>query len=524
METCRRERKRPGAGSFTSQIQIYLFAGFRVLPAQLWLFSTGMMVEACQRGQYLWRQITMIPDTDFCLSLGECYETIIQSMAEGVFVVDHTGKIMFTNNAMEQFTGYTTDELVGQRCHTFMECRCEAGSDCVLFSKTELMKKECRIRHRDGRLIPVIRSARLKQDDNGVTRGVIETVTDITELKTVKQYLEVLEKKDRARVQFHRMIGKSPAMQEVFNLISMAGSSNASILITGESGTGKELVAEMIHNESRRRKKPLVRVNCSALSENLLESELFGHVKGAFTGAIKDKTGRFEAADGGSLFLDEISEISAMIQLKLLRFLQERAFERVGDHRTRQADVRIISATNRDLRMLIDEGLYREDLFYRLKVFPINLPPLRERKEDIPLLIDHFISRFNAETGKQIEGVAGNAAAALLDYQWPGNVRELENAIEHAFVVRNSGRIRTTDLPREIRDPAPFIHPKPAPVKYRPAGAVSNGQPEPGRPAVTAEQLADLLEQFKWNKAAVARHLKVNRTTVWRMIKRYGLA
>jgi len=464
----------------------------------------------------------MIRNGEICLSLGECYETIIQNMAEGIFVVDKDGGIVFANNAMEQLTGLSPEALAGSKCQQFMECRCEAGSGCVLFSEEELIKKECRIRHRDGRLIPVIRNARLKHDDMGRVRGVIETLTDISELKAVQTHLELLERKDRARIQFHRMIGKSPAMRDVFDLIRMAGASNAAILITGESGTGKELVAEMIHDESRRRKKPLVKINCSALSENLLESELFGHVKGAFTGAIRDNTGRFEAAHKGTLFLDEISEISPLIQLKLLRFLQEKEFERVGDHRTRQADVRIISATNRDLKKLVEQGRYREDLFYRLKVFPIHLPPLRERKEDIPLLIDHFIHRFNAETEKEIRGLAGSAAVALLDYRWPGNVRELENAVEHAFVVRESGLIELQDLPAEIRNPA----------AHRQAEAVGS-EPIPHkkpvdrggeRQVIPPGELSLLLERFKWNRAAVARHLGVNRTTVWRMIKRYGLA
>jgi two-component system, NtrC family, response regulator HydG len=420
---------------------------------------------------------------DFCLSLGECYETIIETMAEGVFVVDQTGTIVFTNNAMERFTGYSADELLGKRCHAFMECRCEADSGCALFSARELTRKECRIKHRDGRLIPVLRSARLKHDDQKKVKGVIETVTDISELKAVKRNLAILEQKDRARVQFHRMIGKSPAMREVFDLIQMAGSSNASILITGESGTGKELVAEMIHAESQRVKKPLVKVNCSALSENLLESELFGHVKGAFTGAIKNKTGRFEAAHQGSLFLDEISEVSPLIQLKVLRFLQEKEFERVGDHQTIKADVRILSATNRDLRVLIEEGLFREDLYYRLKVFPINLPPLRERKEDVPLLIDHFVTRFNSETGKGISGVTGAAAAALLDYHWPGNVRELENAIEHAFVVRQEGEILPVDLPVEIR------YPEKNGLRIRTGDGQSPPVPFTQRPVVTSTAL-----------------------------------
>ena len=466
----------------------------------------------------------MVTNPELCLSLEECYETIIQTMAEGVFVVDFSGRLIFANNAMQHFTGYPADELIGRSCHDFMECRCDSENDCAMGSAASLVQKECFVKHRDGRKIPVLRNAKPKHDRAGQVRGIIETITDLTELKKVKRHLEVLEQRDRERVRFHRMIGKSPAMQDVFNLIRLAGASNASILVTGESGTGKELVAEMIHNESRRKKKMLIKVNCSALSENLLESELFGHVKGAFTGAIKDKKGRFEAAHSGSLFLDEISDISPLIQLKLLRFLQEKEFERVGENRTRKADVRIISATNKDLRVLIHEGLFREDLYYRLKVFPIHLPALRERKEDIPLLLEHFVNKFNLETGKQLKGLTGQASALLLDYSWPGNVRELENAVEHAFVVRSEGFIDKEDLPLEIRDPG-VLQPSPDIWKN---GSISADSLLPAaesknKPVVTLEELTALLDRFHWNKAAVARYLNINRTTVWRMMKRLGM-
>jgi two-component system response regulator HydG len=467
----------------------------------------------------------MASSNDFCLSLGECYETIIQTMAEGVFVVDREGKIVFVNKAMEVLTGFTSEELLGKGCHTFMQCQCNT-ENCQLTAVENITRKECKIRHKEGFLVPVFRNARIKRDDHHEIKGIIETITDISELKAIRNKIARLEKKDLARSRFRTMIGKSPSMQEVFNLIRLAADSNASILISGETGTGKELVAELIHKEGSRKKKPLVKVNCSALSENLLESELFGHVKGAFTGALQDKTGRFEAAHKGTLFLDEISEVSPLIQLKLLRFLQEKEFERVGEHKTRKADVRIISATNRDLRSMIQNGQFRDDLYYRLKVFPIAIPPLRERKEDIALLVEHFIARFNLETGKSIKGPDARAAAVILEYDWPGNVRELENAIEHAFVICRGSEIHPDELPQEVR----------APVQKPVAGSVTTSQtdrlPEaplvtPGtntrKSSVSIDELLHLLEQYHWNKAAVARHLNINRTTVWRLLKKHQL-
>jgi two-component system, NtrC family, response regulator HydG len=459
---------------------------------------------------------------EFCLSLGECYETIIQTMAEGVFVVDSEGNIVFANQAMEQLTGFPVEELVGKRCHTFMQCRCNTR-DCLLASSENLTRKECRVKHKMGQFIPVFRNARVKLDDSGNVMGIIETITDITELKAVQQRVTVLEKKDQARNRFRNMIGKSRSMKEVFNLIQLAADSNASILITGETGTGKELVAELIHKEGKRKRKSLVKVNCSALAENLLESELFGHVKGAFTGALQDKTGRFEAADKGTLFLDEISEVSPLIQLKILRFLQEREFERVGEHQTRKADVRIISASNKDLRALIQEGIFREDLFYRLKVFPINIPPLRERKEDIALLVEHFIDKFKLETGKEIQGLNPDAASAILEHDWPGNVRELENAIEHAFVICREGEIQLKELPQEVRAPTPQSNPgmRSDHPPVRPVPTLSQSRKNSSIPI---DELLQLLELYHWNKAAVARHLNINRTTVWRLLKKHGLA
>lgn len=354
------------------------------------------------------------------------------------------------------------------------------------------------------------------KDENGKTLGVVETVTDLTELNKTKLKVEEIGRKLKEVHRFDRIIGKSHAMQQVFAAVKAASASEATILIQGESGTGKELVAGAIHYNSNRVTKPLITVNCSALSETLLESELFGHVKGAYTGAIKDRIGRFEEADGGTIFLDEIGEISPYIQVKLLRVLQEREVERVGESKRRKIDIRIITATNKNLYDQIRKGSFREDLYYRLKVFPIQVPSLRERKEDIPLLTAFFIAQQNAKTGKKIEGLSKEATQILMDYNWPGNVRELENAIEHAFVLCNDHQIGTFDLPVEIRK-TPFAA---LSVPNYPQQRIFT---KPSK-QLTQQALLELLEACAWNKAEVARRLGVSRTAVWKYMKKWNIA
>jgi len=447
----------------------------------------------------------------------QCLESILQTLAEGLFLTDEQGTIRYCNKALETMTGKSSKDILGQKCCTLMKESCNPPPECNLFSKGEIINTECTLQHQAGKSIPVLKNARVLKDSNGKILGAVETITDISILKKTEQKLYQLEQSNTQKKQFSRIVGKSKKIQDIFGLIKFAASSNATVLITGETGTGKELAALAIHENSLRSAGPFIKLNCSALPETLLESELFGHARGAFTGAIKDKIGRFEMAEGGTLFLDEIGELSALIQVKLLRFLQEKEFERVGENITRKADVRIIAATHRDLRKLVTEGTFREDLYYRLKVFPIHIPPLRDRKEDIGQLIEHFIHKFNLETGKSIQGLTHEAAVTMMDYCWPGNIRELENAIEHAFVTCQGSRIDIFDLPLEIRK-----------VELRKSICIPGHQDVKSipdyyyqkRPPLTDEIFMAVLKESNGNQSEAARRLGIDRTTVWRKMKK----
>jgi len=446
---------------------------------------------------------------------------MLESMADGVFTLDEKGRITSWNPSMERITGYTAKEAVGQGCMLMSFSRCFSRScpvsieECGIYTHGSLDFNECFLRHKDGHDIPVVKSARLVKDEKGSVKGVVETVTDLTELEKARRKAEEANRRLREIHRFDNIIGKSHPMTQVFSAIRAAASSEATILLQGETGTGKELVAGAIHYNGARCNMPFVPVSCSALSESLLESELFGHVRGAFTGAIRGRVGRFEEADGGTVFLDEIGEISPYIQVKLLRVLQEREIERVGESKKRKIDIRIIAATNKELYGLVKSGKFREDLYYRLKVFPINIPPLRKRKEDIPLLISHFINLQNKKTGKHITGVTQSAMRILMDYTWPGNVRELENSIEHAFVLCNGRNIDTFDLPVEIRQ-----------FEYQPAALKANPLKQDRTPSgkkLTREILLETLHRSDWNKAEVGRRVGLSRTAIWKYMKKWDI-
>jgi transcriptional regulator with PAS, ATPase and Fis domain len=373
-----------------------------------------------------------------------------------------------------------------------------------LFDKGQVVKKRCSLIKKDGSCLPVIKNASLLKDDEGLPLGAVETLTDISELERLDQEVHLLSHQLETKNGFQGIVGSSPVMQRVYQIVQKAALSDAPVIIYGESGTGKELVARAIHLMGRRRDAPFVQLNCAALNEALLESELFGHIKGAFTGAYRHRIGRFEAAHEGDLFLDEIADIPLATQVKLLRVLETKQFERVGDHRPVSVDVRIITATNKDLQEMIDSKRFREDLFFRINVIPIHLPPLRERLEDVPLLVNVFVERLRERTGKRITGLSPEAMDRFMSYPWPGNVRELKSALEYAFVITEKGTVGLEQLPHPL---------------------VSEPTRHPSNPKEPEEKIAliEALRKSNGNQSEAARILGVNRVTVWNRMRKHGI-
>ena len=378
---------------------------------------------------------------------------IINTMNDGLMVVSPDGTILMVNEALEKIMGYRREELIGRSC-TLLKCdtcataRSKGQSQwCDLFKQGAATRKRCLFMRKDGSYVHILKNAAILRGEAGQVLGAVETLTDISELARRDEELQQLSRLMDTAGGFQGMVGKSPRMQQVFELTQKAAQSEAPVIICGESGTGKELVAHAIHALGRRREGPFITCNCAALNAALLESELFGHVKGAFTGAYNHRQGRFEAAHRGDIFLDEVGDIPPAIQVKLLRVLETKQFERVGDVRPISVDVRIITATHRDLESLVSAGKFREDLFFRINVIPIPLPPLRDRLEDVPLLVEHFLQRLRRRSGKEIAGLDREAMKIFLDYPWPGNVRELQGALEYALVVAEDGLIAPEHLP-----------------------------------------------------------------------------
>jgi transcriptional regulator with PAS, ATPase and Fis domain len=368
--------------------------------------------------------------------------------------------------------------------------------------------KKCLITKKNQHIVNVVKSATVLTDDDGVVIGAVETLTDMSD--TIRKENEILSLRRACRLDqgYHGILGTSAPMQQLFELIDNVAKTQTPVMIQGHSGTGKELVARAIHESSIRNTQPYIQVNCSALNENLLESELFGHVKGSFTGAERDRIGRFEAAHGGTIFLDEIGDISFAIQTKLLRVLEENRIERVGDHRPISVDVRLITATNKDLESLVAKGQFREDLFFRINVFPIICPPVSERREDIPLIVREFITRGAGESGKDIQGVMPDAMEKLMAYSWPGNVREIRNAIEYAFVLCPGGLIEAKHLPPKISANDRLSHQK---LK----ASVSDN--------TVREKTIQALRESNGNQSEAAKLLGVSRVTVWSRIKKFNI-
>lgn len=442
----------------------------------------------------------------------EYAKIIINSVADGVFTIDPGGKIMSWNKSMEKITGYKKEEAIGKECTFihFSSClgsSCPTGiNDCGILDSDKDFSRECIIMSKTGEEIPVLKRAKPIRNENKDLKLIVETVTDLRKIKEARQSAINAQNMLAMENRLENIIGISPVMEDIFAKIKMAAQSDANILISGESGTGKELTAKAIHYLSQRTNEPIIPIHCSALPENLLESELFGHVKGSFTGAFKDKKGKFEMAHNGTLFLDEVGEIPLSMQVKLLRALQEREIERVGDVKKIKINIRIISATNKDLMNEIKNKNFREDLYYRLKVFPIHMPALRQRREDILLLINFFMEKLKKSTGKNISGIDKNAVNILKNYSWPGNVRELENAVSHAFVVSNGPVLNINDFPDEIisqKNKAPRIK-------------------EIKKPK-TKDELINILDECGWNKAEAARHMGVSRTSVWKYMKKWDI-
>jgi two-component system response regulator HydG len=443
------------------------------------------------------------------------WEKVIETLTEGLVVIDSRGTILALNHAMEEITGYRRDELLGHPCSLIRSdaCFCEEPSgalgSCCLFRNGESRRDKCALVKRNGSLVHVLRNAALLKDErSGETVGV-ETFTEIGEMVARERVMSRPRRELRGENGFQGMIGHSPVMLRFFSLLSSAAQSDAPVMILGESGTGKELVATALHRLGPRREEAFIKVNSAALQESLLESELFGHVKGAFTGADRTRIGRFEAAHRGDIFLDEVGDLPLATQVKLLRVLQEKVIERVGDHRPIPVDVRVISASNQDLARLRAEGRFRDDFFYRINVIPIHLPPLRQRREDIPLLVDAFVKRTRLKTRKLITGIEKGALDSLMAYSWPGNVRELINVIQHAFVLCHEGDIQPEHLPVLGQQ-------EPARLLQMPERKTAPCQ-------ISRERLLDALAQTGGGKGEAARILGVSRVTLWKWMKRYDL-
>jgi len=380
----------------------------------------------------------------------EFTESLMNAVSDGVTAIDRDLCIIYQNAIIRRQYG----SRIGEKCFAAYCGRVEPCEDCLILDVLQDGRPRSGVRDirlPDGNVLIVEFKSLPLSDADGNIIGAVEAVRDVTQHVRLADEFSALRREMVRRAQFENIVTQSGKMKDVFRLIERVAATSSSVMIYGESGTGKELVARAIFANSNRRDKPFVSLNCGAIPENLLESELFGHVKGAFTGAVRDHVGLIETADQGTLFLDEVAELRAPLQAKLLRFLQEGETRRVGENRVRKFNVRIIAATNRDLEQAVRDGAFREDLFFRLNVIPVILPPLRERPEDVPLLASHFLQRLCDEHGRQVNGIAPQALKALLEYPWPGNVRELENAVEYAIHLTEDGEsIRVAQLPKKI--------------------------------------------------------------------------
>lgn len=436
---------------------------------------------------------------------GDERETVIlDSVNEGVFTVDQEWRITTFNAAAERITGISRKEAIGSRCCDVFRadiCEKSCALRSTMTSGIPVINATAHIINRQGGRIPIRISTALLEDNAGAVIGGVETFQDLSQLEQLRKELQ-------GRYTFEDIVGRSPAMMRLFEVVPLVAESDSTVLIEGPSGTGKELFARAIHNLSKRKKKPFVAVNCAALPDTLLESELFGYKAGAFTDAKRDKPGRFSLANGGTIFLDEIGDISKALQVKLLRVLQERTIEPLGSVQPVAVDVRVIAATNRVLLDEVRAGRFREDLFYRIRVVHLELPELRNRREDIPLLVEFLVAKFNRLQGRIIAGVSDDVMARLMEYEYPGNVRELENIIEQAFVLCRGGMIEVCHLPPELR-PAD--------------GTISEGVLPMRLDSAEKLLIAEALRRNGGNRKRTAGELGIDVSTLFRKIKLLGI-
>jgi PAS domain S-box-containing protein len=428
-------------------------------------------------------------------------DVILDSIVDGVFTVDENWRITSFNRAAEKITGVSSDNAIGQRCCDVFHagiCEDECALREALRTGDPVVCKPIYIVKADGHRIPVSISATALKDQDGNVIGGVETFRDLS-------VIEQLRKELQDKYTFADIVARSAAMRRILDVLPQLADSDSTVLIEGASGTGKELVARAIHDLSPRRKKRFVAINCGALPDTLLESELFGYKAGAFTDARKDKPGRFAVASGGTIFLDEVGDVSSAMQSRLLRVLQERMYEPLGSVDPVSADVRVIAASNRDLGALVKKGVFREDLYYRVNIMRIQLPPLRDRREDIPLLVEHFVSKFNRLQQKNVAGLSEEVMAILLEYDYPGNIRELENIVEHTFVLCRGGVIEPGHLPAFLRDRSQLEPP-------------SNGG-EITLKSLERMHITEAIRRHGGNRKAAARGLGIHPSTLFRKIK-----
>ncbi|MBN1380186.1 MAG: sigma 54-interacting transcriptional regulator [Deltaproteobacteria bacterium] len=431
------------------------------------------------------------------------FGAILQNVRDGIIIVDPDMNIIEYNEVASDICSLVSDTKIG---HHLSDPESQCDKTCLkllqetLKTKTNIQRFDlyCHRKRHSPKFLFISSLSLLNANEELL--GAMLIIRDNTRLRDLERQLN-------ERHHYQEMIGKNAKMQEIYNLLDELSDLDTTVLVTGENGTGKELIARALHFNGKRENKPFITVNCSALAENLLESELFGHVKGAFTGAVRDSDGRFKIADGGTILLDEIGDISPRIQLKLLRILQEKVFEPVGSSTPVRVDVRVIACTNRNLKVLIDSGEFREDLYYRLKVIEIEVPPLRDRLEDIPLLFRHFLKKFNYTFNKSISGADPAVMEVLFNYPWPGNIRELEHVIERAFVLCHVRSIGLDHLPKEIIE-----------------GAKRNAQHSSHDEKDDGSELLAALQKTGWNKAKTSKLLGISRPTLYRMIKKHDLA